>query len=170
MLKWEENRLCTVEAGFWNLEGWILSKLPRFCLFLRLRGDVFEGCAWEGGNVDHLADLNRAIRKIDCVIALREVDGDGRAGADDDLAIIDVKSAALEGFGWAEDGGDEPPAAGDGVNLASLGANAGFDEFVERAVVWTGDLQMELIRRVGGIEDDQGIFDFENLSAGEKTV
>lgn len=170
MLRWEENLLYMVETGFWNLEGWILSKLPRFCLFLRLGGDVFEGCAWKGGNVDHLADLNRAIREIDGVVALREVDGDWGAGTDDHLAIVDVKGSALEGFGGAEDGGDKPPTAGDGVNLSRLGSNAGFDEFIQRAVVGTGDLQIELICRVGGVEDDEGIPGFENFSASEKTV
>ncbi len=96
----------------------ILPRLTSIRLLGDLGGYELKSHPRERGDVDDRADFDGAIVEIDGIIRLGKIDRDGYAGADDDLAFFNVQGSALERARRSEDRGDEPPTAGNGVDLA----------------------------------------------------
>ncbi len=90
-----------------------------------------------------------------------------RAGLDDHFFFIQIFHAALHDAWWAEYGGDEISAAGDGVELARGDDDEALDALADRAVVFA-DFQLELVVGVLRIEDDGGVVAAEDLADGGK--
>jgi len=139
-------------------------------LFVGLGRHQLESSAREGGDVDYRAECDRPCGEINGSFGLWKLDGNGDSGSDNDLAIFHVQGAALEGAWRAEDRRNEPPAAGNGVNLPGFGTNAGIDELANGAGVRPGCLKVHLIVCIGRLKDDDGVLCFDDLSAGEKSV
>ena len=72
-------------------------------LFSGFGNHQLESSAGECGNVNDRAERDRPRGEINCRFGLRKLDGNGDAGADNDLAFFHVQGAALEGAGRAED-------------------------------------------------------------------
>jgi len=119
----------------------------------------------ESSDVDDGADFDRAIVEIDCVVRLGKIDRDGYAGADDDLALLNVQGPTLERARRPEDRGDEPPTAGNGVDLARLGAQPGVDGLPDRPGVGAAGLKIEAIVCVERLKDDERIFCLDHFPA-----
>ena len=74
----------------------------------------------ESGDIDDRADFDRAAVEIDRIFRLGKINRDGHTRPDDDLAFLNMQGAALKRARRAKDRRDEPPAAGNGVDLAGL--------------------------------------------------